>query len=728
MIYTWRTLLMHAKSLVLVFVAWVSESCERQGRSSFLTSTFLFSSTQSSALGHLEIYRALNVINDWTAVARRLIPSTMADYNKQTVAQLRQMLKDRSIPSTGLTRKAQIVEKLEEADNTSTEAPEPSNAIEDAAPGAEEPAQLGEQTAQEEDVPGPPLAEAGGMFELQGQVTNRADPYSEPAQTAAEAETESEPTLVPAPTADRSPETISHIESDVPPPNETKAIEQPAEDTTMEEETGGPQPIQIFRAAPADPEDVVGPHVTEPTDKEAEVEAKEEETDVAQDKLPQAPGPAAEALRLAQPEPEQQEDTQDTAMEVETPSPAPDEKVSVEKPELLPIPEGSTAGTSRLPTEELEADTRKRKRRSNSPDLTTKEILAKKLRLSQEPAPEIHLKEDDNVVMEQPNPENSLSNTKGEKKENTSRYKDLVQSAPTSLDTPTDDRPTIPAIHPVTSALYIRNFMRPLRLEPLRTHLTSLASPPSSSPDPSIITALFLDNMKTHALALFTSTTAASRVRASLHGSIWPPEGNRKELWVDFVPSDRVEQWIKTEEDAAASEKEARTSGRPVPAKRFEVVYTETENSATATHQELGSSAPLNAPRGPRASVDDRRPATVPVPTEELKKDTSASFKTLHDLFDSTAAKPQLFYLPVSDAVADVRLRELDAETSRDWDPEAVRKGRGMQKEARFRYTFEEDRVVEAGEDREGWAGDERGARGGFRGRGGWRGRGAWRA
>ena len=38
----------------------------------------------------------------------------MADYNKQTVAQLRQLLKDRGIPSTGLTRKAQIVEKLEE--------------------------------------------------------------------------------------------------------------------------------------------------------------------------------------------------------------------------------------------------------------------------------------------------------------------------------------------------------------------------------------------------------------------------------------------------------------------------------------------------------------------------------------------------------------------------------------------------------------------------------------
>jgi hypothetical protein len=467
------------------------------------------------------------------------------------------------------------------------------------------------------------------------------------------------------------------------------------------------------------------------------VEAKVDGIDEEQDKLPEAPGPAAEALRLAQPEAEAPKGLQDTAMEVETPSPAPNERDTVERPELLPIPERSTAETSRLNTEELEADTRKRKRRSNSPDLTTKEILAKKPRSSQESAPDVHLKEDNDVVMEQRHPEGSPSDPKREKKENVSRYKDLVQ--PTSdmpPDALNDDRPTIPAIHPVTSALYIRNLMRPLRPEPLRAHLTSLASPPSSSPDPSIITALFLDNMRTHALALFTSTTAASRVRASLHGSIWPPEGNRKELWVDFVPDSRVKEWIQTEEDALAAEKEARASGRPMTAKRFEVVYTEGADGIEAVHQEVGSGAPVNAPRGPRGSVDDRRPSNAPAPlptapTEELKKDSSASFKTLHDLFESTAAKPQLFYLPVSDSIVETRLKEFELETSRDWNPEAVRKGRGMKAEVKYRYTFDEDdRIVEAGEDRGPWAEDLRGGRSGFRGRGGWRGGrggGSWR-
>ncbi|KZM21257.1 uncharacterized protein EKO05_0011485 [Ascochyta rabiei] len=644
----------------------------------------------------------------------------MADYNKQTVAQLRQLLKDRGIPSTGLTRKAQIVEKLEEVDDAGAGELEPGNATEDVASGAEHPEQNEDQSAQEEAVPEVPLEEAG-----------------EPMQTATEAEAEAEPSPVPAPTADRSPETISHIESDVPPPNDTKAMAQPTEDTTMEEEAGGPQPTQIFRAAPAGPEDdQVGPHITEPTDEEAEVEATEQKADAVQDELPGAPGPAAEALRLAQPE--ALYESQDTAMEVETPSPAPNERVTVEKPDLLPIPERSTAETSRLNTEELEADTRKRKRRSNSPDLTTKEVLAKKPRPGQEPAPDVHLKEDDDTVMEQRRPEDTTPDTRREKRENVSRYKDLVQStSDLGTNALNDDRPTIPAIHPVTSALYIRNFMRPLRPEPLRAHLISLASPPSSSPDSTILSALFLDNMKTHALALFTSTTAASRVRASLHGSIWPPEGNRKELWVDFIPEERVEAWIKTEEDALAAEKEGRASGRPVAAKRFEVVYSEDSNGVSAVHQETGTGAPANAPRGPRANVDDRRPSNAPAPapvptapTEALKKDAEASFRTLHDLFDSTAAKPQLFYLPVSDAIADTRRKELDAETSRDWNPAAVRKGRGIKVEAKYRYTFDEDdRIVEAGEDRGPWAEDFRGGRGGFRGRGGWRGGrgGGWR-
>jgi hypothetical protein len=98
----------------------------------------------------------------------------MTDYSKQTVAQLRQLLKDRSIPSTGLTRKAQIIEKLEEADSAGAEAsnaPEESDEAVDAPPDPVEQVEEegGDQdAAQKEDVPGPALAEAGGTYPIIG--------------------------------------------------------------------------------------------------------------------------------------------------------------------------------------------------------------------------------------------------------------------------------------------------------------------------------------------------------------------------------------------------------------------------------------------------------------------------------------------------------------------------------------------------------------------------------
>ncbi|KAH7076101.1 hypothetical protein FB567DRAFT_596726 [Paraphoma chrysanthemicola] len=675
----------------------------------------------------------------------------MTDYNKQTVAQLRTLLKDRGIPSTGLTRKAQIIEKLEEADQslsgesqagehvarapnsgreTSNDAPtstapqtqpmddaplNPANEVdnEEVVPG------------QSEEAPGPPIAEAG----------------EPPARPLGPSETAT-PTL-PDATIDANRETVSHIDSDIPPPDQMSVVEHSAEDTTADNEPATIQPSSVYNAAPADPEDVVGPKVTEPADEEVKSEQEER---LANNELPHAPGPAAEALRFAKQDQQVSKEALELAAADKAASLAEHEEPSVEKAELLTIPEGSTAETSRLNSEELEMDSKKRKRRSLSPSIPSQDIRAKKRKPSQEPVPEVYLKEDGDVVMEQRSPDGNdvdvdvdsraavptsahEPDTKTMRKEKTDRYRTLIDSGAGSAtqDALHDDRPVAPALHPATPALYIRNFMRPLRPEQLRTHLASLASPPSGSPDASVIQSLFLDAMKTHALVLLSSTTAASRVRASLHGSIWPPEGNRKELWVDFIPEDSVEDWIRQEEDAIAAEKEARLAGRPIPAKRFEVYYPDND---TAVFQEVGSSgAPLDAPRGPRGSMDIRRPSQPVAPTPDTRQDIAASFKTLDQLFSSTTAKPHLYFLPVSDEIAELRLKELENETSRDWAPGETRKGRGIKTEMTFKYSFDEDdRIVEVG-----GAEDHRGGRGGFRGRGrgggfrGGRGGGNWR-
>lgn len=663
----------------------------------------------------------------------------MPDYNKQTVAQLRQLLKDRSIPSTGLTRKAQIIEKLEEADGAGTNAP-------DAIEGSEEHKVAAPVT---EEIAGDNSNSTPGMLADKRFSEVGADLGSvsevQPASESAAA-----PVPVTAPTSSSLPEPISHIDSDAPVPDPIKAIEHPAEDTTMDQEPGSIEPANVFNAPPADPEDVVEPRVTEPAEPDTQ-----DQRILANSELPDAPGPAAEALRFARNKTDGADNSNLLTADNPIASPIPNEQPSVERTELLPIPERSTAETSRLNTEELEADSRKRKRRSLTPELPSQDIRAKKHRPSQEPVPEVYLKEDRDLAMKQAEPEDhselqvkeelpvAEADSKREKKEKTARYKDLMKSGAddTPMEAIVDDRPTQPALHPVTAALYIRNFMRPLRPEPLRAHLASLATAPASSPDQSIVKSLFLDAMKTHALVLFSSTNSASRVRASLHGSIWPPEGNRKELWVDFIPDDLVEDWIKEEEDAIVAEKEARANGRSLPPKRFEVVYPESiDGSITAIFQEVGSSAPSNAPRGPRANIDTRRTSTqqsgIPVlPSKDTRQDIEASFKTLDELFSSTVAKPQLFYLPVSDEISDLRRKELDIETSRDWAPGQVRKGRGIKTEMKYKYSFDDqDRVVEVGEDRGPWSEAFRGGRGGGlrgrgRGGGGYRGRGGdtWR-
>lgn len=502
----------------------------------------------------------------------------------------------------------------------------------------------------------------------------------------------------------------------------------------MDEIADAPQPVGVFIAAPADPEEVVGPRITEPPATEAE-KPKVEKPD--SEELPDAPGPAAEALRYAK-ERQLGDGAQAEPLQGSTRSSmAPGEKQSVEKPELLPIPEGSTAETSRLNSEELENDRKKRKRRSDSPDVPSQDIRAKKARSSQEPMPEVHLKEDaefQDQVHSSPKTE-----APSQRRERTDRYHTLVDSVDISTPhKPAQDRPIVPALHPATPALYIRGFMRPLRPEPLRAHLISLASSPSGSPDPSIITSLFLDAMKTHALVLFASTAAASRVRASLHGAVWPPEGNRKELWADFVPEDKVTNWIRQEEDAIGAEKEARANGRSIPSQRFEVIYPESsDGQVTAMFQQVGGSGPTDVQRGREASRDaHRRPSAHPLPTapsRDTRQDIEQSFKTLDQLFCSTTAKPNLYYLPVADDISDLRLKELDNETSRDWAPGETRKGRGMKIEMKYKYTFDEhDRIVEVGEDKGPWTSEARGGRGGYggfrgRGRGGrgasWRGR-----
>lgn len=175
---------------------------------------------------------------------------------------------------------------------------------------------------------------------------------------------------------------------------------------------------------------------------------------------------------------------------------------------------------------------------------------------------------------------------------------------PAEADFGADDRPVVPAIHPATSALYIKNFMRPLRTADVKDHIIALATPPSKEPDPGVVVDFYLDPIRTHAFVNLNSVSAASRVRSALHDQVWPDERNRKALWVDFIPPEKVLDWVEIEEAEG---------GARGKMNRWEVVYeADVDGNMTATLEEGGADT---ARPPPRAAAPPTGPASTFVPT-----------------------------------------------------------------------------------------------------------------
>ncbi|KAI9731775.1 MAG: hypothetical protein M1834_004564 [Cirrosporium novae-zelandiae] len=274
-----------------------------------------------------------------------------------------------------------------------------------------------------------------------------------------------------------------------------------------------------------------------------------------------------------------------------------------------------------------------------------------------------------------------------------------------------EDRAITPALHPATCALYIRDFMRPLQPRNLKDHLSALATPPGSSPKPEIITDFFLDTIRTHCFVGFKTISAASRVRSYMHDRVWPDERTRKPLWVDFVPEDKVKEWIETEQSDSSG-------GRHSVGKRWEVIYEEGPDGMTAVLQEVGMGGRLgtkNPPPNNRNIIADSRESLGDNSQRRFSATATQprlpdSFKALDELFRFTTAKPKLYYLPVSTQLAEQRLDKLYA-VHRDSRPSS-RRGDGEMR----RYTFEDgDLFVDNGRD---FGYSQRGGRGRARGRG----------
>jgi hypothetical protein len=251
------------------------------------------------------------------------------------------------------------------------------------------------------------------------------------------------------------------------------------------------------------------------------------------------------------------------------------------------------------------------------------------------------------------------------------------------------DRVISPAIHPATSALYIRDFMRPINPAELKSYLAELATPPGREADPDIIVNFYLDPIRTHAFITFTSISAASRVRSAIHDRIWPDERTRKPLWADFVPAGKADGWIEEEQASNLGTRAA---------KKWEVYYDVNEDqNVTASLQEVNNyagPAPIRKPSNPiSSSQPPARPRGIegapsgPRAIQNRGHVVATSFSTLDQLFKCTTAKPALYWKPVDKSVADKRLDNIDYATSK------AAAGQRVGGEIN-RYTFEDTDVL----------------------------------
>lgn len=470
------------------------------------------------------------------------------------------------------------------------------------------------------------------------------------------------------------------------------------------------------------------------------------------------PPTATDPLPVTEDKPEEDhvEPAQDTTTDL-APSP---------KPEVMDhSPTTATPEPTKL-EEPVSSGDKKRKRRSSSPHEPQEDIHKKLKQEADGPVltlpidqdavesdvamPDVALEQSavtlqpmstsDDLVQPFTNDEDKPRSTRSP---NERRFKNLVnpaESDPVQSAPEPDDVTVSPAIHPATRALYIRHLVRPINPSALRDHLEDIAKPPDQSDtSASLVEECYVDALRTHAFVLFTSISAASRARASTHARIWPAEPMRKQLWADFFPEERFQEYLDTERASGGS--------RPSSAKRWELAYNSLEDGVDVQLVEAGpaavhrasthAGAPNAPPTGPRGSMSGGRrpslaqseqrrssqPILAPPPprrSSRVVEEASAPFLELDKLFNFTSTKPKLYWQPVSANLADDRLDELDRETSRDWDPRADMKrngdslGRGL--DQLKRYTFEDgDVLVDGGPE---FGGGRAFARAGNRGRG----------
>ena len=545
------------------------------------------------------------------------------DYESLTVAKLRETFKERKIPATGLTKKAQLIEKLRQVD-AEQEVPE-------AKPDGDD-------------------AESA----LQSKKGDAMESITEDEIAARENHEKARETPLAASGVSATPP-VQRAEA--------KSMNGPESKETAEE------PIVPNEQDQAQPSTEVALSV-EPVSRQSP--SPEGTADDSRKRKRRSPSPAVDEEAVAQKRQRQESEPAHTMKEAPVDD-TNDERngediVVADAPTLTPEDDLDAIATN---AEELES----RAKDSHEAAIEAKESMPEQEEKAAEAA----------AVAEESAQQADTAIAKGTEADfqRHARFRDLSDTLDRDVSVPQiqedgEDREVEPSRHAATSALYIRNLKRPIRDVQLREHLQHLAASPSAS---ALDVQVYLDSLRTHAFALFPSISHATRARTKLHNVVWPKERERDALFVDYIKEDQYHAFVQEEEAAIKA-----VGGRPSSMKRFEVGYfpsSDGEMQAELREQGAPGKGMPGAPTGPRRPSEPIAGHKRKI--SDMALDTP-SFGALSKMFKCTQTKPKLYFQPVPQRLVDDRFDELKAKSSRRLLSDEVGGGSGLPDSRRYTF------------------------------------------
>ena len=597
------------------------------------------------------------------------------DYEKLTVAKLREVFKERGIPATGLTRKQQLIDKLNEEDGKAAAGEEKNEQA--AGAGGEVQAKDEQQAVTEEADDAESLA-SSKTVEAAAEVQKIQEEHPEGEVVQTHEETVVTATQV----ADAPAEASAKLEEEVAEAgvdDVQEPIELPSKPVEDVEPVQSPAPTP----APEQSNEVEMSGTKSPTPRSLEEDSRKRKRRSATSPVDEE---AVESKRQKQVH-EPEHVIEKTTTEGEAVKEINDQEME----DIATEPPASTNDQQDTPLNDLP---------SKEDAIVAKEQLPEQSEKAAEAATAA---------------EESAIQSSSPRRARDARFRNLNAELDTTSSTDgqpnniaeEDDRHIPPAQHPATSTIYIRNLKRPVRPDALRSHLHNLSSPLAASGEDAVQEDLeveiYLDPLKTHAYAKFPTLSHAARVRARLHDTVWPAERERDPLFVDFIGDDQFNEFVEVEEKNERNKKGG----------RWEVIYLHEEEGVRAELRD--ATAIPTGPRrrsvgtGPVGYIPDNRREIDKFRDEFVRgiKHPGPQFVALDNLFKSTDAKPRLYFQPVPESLAR-RRKEIMADAKSTRLPTDVGGGSGLFDSRR--YTFEElgfnegKVVVEEGRERDGGA------------------------